>query len=243
MHHVTISPKFQVVIPRVVRERLGLRPIASQTPCGIVSPVNLPPSRFSCGPPAQRTETNFQSAQRKRLLLRQVFPGPCRSLLPAPPRAFGAVLAALLVAGVAPADLRANTTLDSGTTTLSTGTDYGHTLYVGKTDAATLKVNAGGHATNFEGFLGYNAAAFGTVTVESGGRWTNSGRLYVGNHGTGILNVTGGSVTSGGSILGDYDGSVGTVTVTSGTWANSDNLAVGYHGTGTLNVTGGSVKG
>jgi AbrB family looped-hinge helix DNA binding protein len=27
MHHVTISPKFQVVIPRVVRERLGLRPM------------------------------------------------------------------------------------------------------------------------------------------------------------------------------------------------------------------------
>ena len=26
MYHVTISPKFQVVIPRVVRERLGLRP-------------------------------------------------------------------------------------------------------------------------------------------------------------------------------------------------------------------------
>lgn len=26
MHTVTISPKFQVVIPRVVRERLGLRP-------------------------------------------------------------------------------------------------------------------------------------------------------------------------------------------------------------------------
>jgi AbrB family looped-hinge helix DNA binding protein len=26
MQHVTISPKFQVVIPRLVRERLGLRP-------------------------------------------------------------------------------------------------------------------------------------------------------------------------------------------------------------------------
>lgn len=26
MVHVTISPKFQAVIPRVVRERLGLRP-------------------------------------------------------------------------------------------------------------------------------------------------------------------------------------------------------------------------
>jgi AbrB family looped-hinge helix DNA binding protein len=26
MHHVTISPKFQVVIPRAVRERLGLQP-------------------------------------------------------------------------------------------------------------------------------------------------------------------------------------------------------------------------
>ena len=166
MHHVTISPKFQVVIPRVVRERLGLRPIASQTPCGIVSPVNLPPSRFSCGPPAQRTETNFQSAQRKRLLLRQVFPGPCRSLLPAPPRAFGAVLAALLVAGVAPADLRANTTLDSGTTTLSTGTDYGQTLYVGKTDAATLIVNAGGHATNST-----KAISATTPTASAQSRW------------------------------------------------------------------------
>ena len=307
MHHVTISPKFQVVIPRVVRERLGLRPIASQTPCGIVSPVNLPPSRFSCGPPAQRTETNFQSAQRKRLLLRQVFPGPCRSLLPAPPRAFGAVLAALLVAGVVPADLRANTTLDSGTTTLSTSTDYGNILYVGKGDlaghepgTATLKVNAGGHATNNSSFLGYHANDFGTVTVESGGRWTNSGGLRVGLYGRGKLNVTGGSVTSGGNCdigylgtgtvtvesggtwdmsdgtlpdwgviangmlyvgnfgtgtlnvnggrvtnpdgyLGYSDSSVGTVTVTSGTWANSGDLTVSYQGRGTLNVNGGRV--
>ena len=242
MHHVTISPKFQVVIPHVVRERLGLRPIASQTPCGIVSPVNLPPSRFSCGPPAQRTETNFQSAQRKRLLLRQVFPGPCRSLLPAPPRAFGAVLAALLVAGVVPADLRAaDTTLDSGTTTLSTSTDYGHALYVGKTDAATLKVNAGGHATNLFSYLGYNANGFGTVTVESGGSWTNSGGLTVGNYGTGVLNVTGGRVTNTKGFLGRYNTGHGTATVRSGTWANSGDLTVGYEGTGTLNVTGGNV--
>ena len=231
MHHVTISPKFQVVIPRVVRERLGLRPIASQTPCGIVSPVNLPPSRFSCGPPAQRTETNFQSAQRKRLLFRQVFPGPCRSLLPAPPRAFGAVLAALLVAGVAPADLRANTTLDSGTTTLSTGTDYGNALYVGEIGTATLKVNAGGHATNHESHLGYGDTGFGTVTVESGGRWTTSGHLGVGNYGTGILNVTGGSVTSGGSTLGHNPNAFGTVTVESGgRWTNSGDLTVGDRG-------------
>jgi T5SS/PEP-CTERM-associated repeat protein len=157
------------------------------------------------------------------------------------------VLAALLVAGVAPADLRADqTTLDSGTTTLSTSTDYGTNLYVGKNHAATLKVNAGGHATNFEGFLGYNAAAFGTVTVESGGRWTNSDYIMVGYDGTGTLNVTGGRVTNTNGFLGFQKTGVGTATVSSGTWANSGGpylpgLYVGYEGTGTLNVTGGNV--
>jgi T5SS/PEP-CTERM-associated repeat protein/autotransporter-associated beta strand protein len=157
------------------------------------------------------------------------------------------VLAALLVAGVVPADLRADhTILDSGTTTLSTGTNFGDSLYVATTGTATLKVNAGGHATNNEGLLGHNRAAFGTVTVESGGRWTNSDYLTVGVNGTGTLNVTGGRVTNTDGYLGRYETGVGTATVSSGTWANSGGpylpgLYVGSKGTGTLNVTGGTV--
>ena len=185
---------------------------------------------------------------RKRFLVRKFPRGPPCSLLPAPPRAFNAVLVALLVAGVAPADLRANTTLDSGTTTLSTGTDYGDKLYVGKTDAATLKVNAGGHATDTNGILGDNLNGVGTVTVTSGGRWSNSGYIYVGNTGHGTLNVTGGSVTNtdgylGRTITGSYldPPGVGTATVSSGTWANSGDLFVGYESYGTLNVAGGRV--
>jgi len=39
--------------------------------------------------------------------------------------ALGFVLAGMLVVGFAPADLRADTTLNSGTTTVSTGTNFG----------------------------------------------------------------------------------------------------------------------
>ena len=143
---------------------------------------------FAC--PA-KLETMLSLIMQRRLFVRKVSPGPCRSLLPAPPWAFGAVVAALLFSGVAPSDLRANTTLNSGTTTLSTGRDFGISLYVGKTDAATLIVNAGGRATNEVAYLGYNSNGVGTATVESGGTWDNSSFLVVGNYGTGTLNENG----------------------------------------------------
>ena len=82
---------------------------------------------------------------RKRLLLRCISPG-----LAAPTRALGAVLAAVLVAGFAPSDLRADTFLNSGTTTVSTGTNFGGNLYVATTGTATLVI-AGGLATDTNG--------------------------------------------------------------------------------------------
>jgi len=154
--------------------------------------------------------------------------------------ALGLVLAGMLVVGLPTTAVRADTTLDSGTTTVSTGTNFGDSLYVATTGTATLEVIAGGYATNTNGFLGFDAGGDGTANV-LGGTWDNSGDLYVGNSGTGTLNVTGGSVTNSDGYIANSSNSVGTVTVSSGTWANSGMLVVGFGGTGTLNVTGGSV--
>ena len=56
------------------------------------------------------------------------------------------------------------------TTTARTGTNFGANLYVAKTGTATLQVEAGGYATDFSGFIGYDAASVGTATVSSGMR-------------------------------------------------------------------------
>jgi len=170
-----------------------------------------------------------------RLLLRRISSG-----LAAPTRALGLVLAALLFAGVAPTDLRADTTLNSGTTTVSTGTwANSSNLTVGYSGTGTLTVN-GGLVTSGTGYLGSEVGSNGTATVSSG-TWANSGQLQVGRYGTGTLDVHGGSVTSTYGYIGSFVGGSGTATITSGTWANSSNLYVGYSGTGVLDVNGGSV--
>jgi fibronectin-binding autotransporter adhesin len=150
------------------------------------------------------------------------------------------VLAGLLVVGMSSPALGQDTILNSGTTTVSTDTNFGGDLYVATTGTATLEVIAGGYATNTTGYLGFNAGSVGTATVLSG-TWANSGNLFVGWEGTGTLSVTGGSVTNSDGYIATSNNSVGTVTVSSGTWANSGVLVVGFGGTGTLNVDGGSV--
>jgi autotransporter-associated beta strand protein/T5SS/PEP-CTERM-associated repeat protein len=154
----------------------------------------------------------------------------------------GALRVAVLVAMSVPMkSLRADTTFDSGTTTVSTGTDFGTRLSVASTGTATMNVIAGGRVTNGFGYLGRYAGSVGTATVSSG-TWANSSILFVGSNGTGTLNVTGGMVTSDAGYLGSDASGVGTATVSSGTWANSGELAVGSSGTGMLNVNGGSVS-
>ena len=155
-------------------------------------------------------------------------------------RLLGLITVALLFAAAAPVDLRADTTLDSGTTTVTTGTDFGTNLYVGFSGTATLEVLAGGSATNVFGYLGYNAGSVGTATVSSG-TWFSGTVLTVGSSGTGTLNVTGGFVSDANCGIGINASGVGTATVSSGTWVNFGGLIVGSSGTGTLNVTGGKV--
>ena len=106
----------------------------------------------------------------------------------------------------------ADTTLNSGTTTVSTGTSFGTNLYVASTGTATLEVIAGGYATNTIGYLGFNAGSAGTATVSSG-TWANSGNLTVGRSGTGTLTMTGGLVSVSGTLS---QGTHGTINLSSG---------------------------
>jgi T5SS/PEP-CTERM-associated repeat protein len=150
-------------------------------------------------------------------------------------------VAVLVAMSVPTKPLLADTTLDSGTTTVSTGTNFGTRLYVASTGTATMNVVAGGYATDSIGYLGYSADSLGFATVSSG-TWAHSLALFVGNDGAGVFTVSGGKVTCGTQgFVGTNPGSIGTATVSSGTWAMSGDLYVGSSGTGTLNVTGGSV--
>ena len=95
---------------------------------------------------------------------------------------------------------------------------------------------SGGNVTSGGSTLGYSAGSNGTATVSSG-TWAN-GILAVGNYGTGILNVTGGSVTTNTiGYIGRFADSDGTATVSSGTWVSSGNLTVGDEGTGRLTMS------
>jgi T5SS/PEP-CTERM-associated repeat protein len=150
------------------------------------------------------------------------------------------IAVALLFVATAPVDLRADTIIDSGTTTVTTGTDFGGNLYVGYSGTATLEVLVGGNAASVDAEIGFNAGSQGTATI-AGGTWTNSGSLFVGDMGAGTLDLTDGRVSNTYGYLAAQDGSSGTATVSGGTWGNSNYLIVGVIGRGVLNVSGGTV--
>ena len=144
--------------------------------------------------------------------------------------------------------------INSGSTGMGTVTGAGSTwtnsgrFYVGDFGTGILNIEAGGQVSNYyhSGTLGHNSDSTGTVTVTgTGSKWSNSSDLYVGDFGTGILNIeTGGQVSNATCFLGYNSGSSGTVTVTGigSKWTNSANLFVGYNGSGTLTVNeGGTV--
>ena len=123
----------------------------------------------------------------------------------------------------------------------NSGSGYG--LVVGFNGAGTLRIEAGGEVSNYDGFLGDSLGSQGTATVTgSGSKWTNSGYLYVGREGTGALGIqAGGAVSNSWGCLGSSSGSQGTATVTGigSKWTNSANLYVGGSGTGTLSIEAG----
>jgi len=129
---------------------------------------------------------------------------------------------------------------------------------VGNSGTGTLNVEAGGTVTaDFEGYIGNGTSSTGTVTVTGTGssltiidldpfNFNTAGNLYVGNFGTGTLNVLlGGSVTAEKEgYIGSASSGIGTVTVNgaNSTYDTAFQHYIGAFGTGTLKVeAGGSV--
>ena len=137
---------------------------------------------------------------------------------------------------------------DSGIATI-TGTNsqwnISEDLNVGFLGTGTLNIQAGGVVSNTgDGIIGDGIGSSGTATVTgNGSQWNNNDFfLFVGNSGTGTLNIEDGggvsNVSSG--LIGTDVGSSGTATVTGvgSQWTNFT-LTVGNFGMGTLNIEAG----
>lgn len=107
----------------------------------------------------------------------------------------------------------------------------------------TLDILDGGTVTaGDDSFIGHLAGSDGTMNVSGDGSSfdTGSNYLYVGDEGTGALNIeNGGAVSSRLGIIGNDIDSVGTAEVDGdgSTWTTSLALTVGNIGSGTLNIT------
>ena len=117
-------------------------------------------------------------------------------------------------------------------------------LTIGGGGTGTLSISNGGTVNNTgAGTIGDAAGSTGTVTVDGlGSTWTNNGDLFVGDTGTGALNIANGGVVSNlTGKIGSGTGSNGTVAVAgSGSiWTSTGGVIAGDFGDGTLNITDG----
>ena len=123
-------------------------------------------------------------------------------------------------------------------------------LYVGGNEtnasAGVLTISNGGSVVNNgNGRIAYKTGSSGTVTVESGGTWDQSGfSFFVGGYGGGSLDInSGGTVTNRMGQIGNYSTGRGTVSVDGigSTWSNSSGIVVASFGKGELIVTDGGI--
>ena len=144
-------------------------------------------------------------------------------------------------------------TLDGGIAYANSGdlnfgtTDSGDNLAVGYATTGNSLTISGGTVSDYHGIIGCNSGSGGAVTVTgSGSEWYEEGDLYVGNSGTGTLDIeNGGHVWNlGNGYIAYASGSTGTTTVGAGSsWINTGFLHVGLGGTGTLEIKdGGTVS-
>jgi large repetitive protein len=129
------------------------------------------------------------------------------------------------------------------------GSYMGNTgLTVGRDGTGTLAITNG--ATVVSGGITYIAAGIGSVgsAIVSGknSRWAGGADIYVGNSGTGSMQIkNGGVVTNRFAYIGCSNGAVGSVTVdgAESVWntstPNTYGLSVGYDGKGRLYITNG----
>lgn len=122
---------------------------------------------------------------------------------------------------------------------LNLGSDL---LSVGQVSVGELRINLGSDVSNGSSHIGNNVGSTGTVTVTGvGSTWTNSNNLFVGNSGTGTLNINDGSLVSVGNTT--TINSVSILSLSGGqlTTGSFDNSAGGTfnHTGGNLSVDGG----
>jgi T5SS/PEP-CTERM-associated repeat protein len=123
-------------------------------------------------------------------------------------------------------------------------------LGVGYGGAGSLNISGAQVVTSNAGYLGFKPGSNGTATISGSGSEWNSGPAFVGEYGTGTLNVNnGGTFNAGNSnfYIADASGqlaataSIGTVNLDgAGTTATAGQMIVGYTGTGTVNITNGA---
>ena len=127
--------------------------------------------------------------------------------------------------------------------TLNLTVDGSGLMGAGHSGVGTMSISDGRVIESTDGYIGCKSGSTGEVTVEgAGSTWTNSRFLFVGNEGSGTMNITNSGAVSNSynGYIGRYSGSTGEVTVNGieSTWM-SNGLFVGYYGNGTLNITGG----
>jgi T5SS/PEP-CTERM-associated repeat protein len=129
------------------------------------------------------------------------------------------------------------TVTGAGTTLSASG------IYVGPNGSGSSMMISGGAqvSDSNSGYIGFSAGSSGTAIVDGAGSSWASGFLYVGESGTGALQITGGAqVSDGMAIIGDSRGSVGTVTIDgAGSKWTAGQLEIGLDGSATLYVSHG----
>ena len=119
-------------------------------------------------------------------------------------------------------------------------------LDIGREGSGSLSVEAGGVAMSYDVTLGRFSSASGMLKISgTGSRWlssSSSGKVLVGESGTGLL------VVDAGGWVNSYEGHIGGATTASGTarisgtgskWTNNSDLYVGQSGGGSLTVEAG----
>ena len=103
---------------------------------------------------------------------------------------------------------------------------------------ATMVISGEGSVSSATSYIGTGIfSGMGRVRV-TGGSFTNTGALYVGDFGNGTLEVSGsGSVTNTVGYIADSTISRSVAQVSGGTWTSSAELVVGQGGIGTLELS------
>jgi T5SS/PEP-CTERM-associated repeat protein len=118
------------------------------------------------------------------------------------------------------------------------------TLYIGQTAFGQMAIDAGSGVVSGTSYLGYEDAAYGTVTVSgTGSTWTTR-RLIIGERGGGELTIADGAAvnTSGTVDIANVEYSDGEVIVTGANsqWnISTGSLSIGDAGDGSMTIENG----